>query len=116
MNYDCIIIGAGPAGIYAAYEFYLKAPNLRILLIDKGKDIYHRHCPILEHKLGKCPVDKNGRSGCHPSCSITNGFGGAGAFSDGKFNFTKNSDTAAEPDLMNITSEPNIFRRKQLKN
>ena len=88
MNYDCIIIGAGPAGIYAAYEFYLKAPNLKILLIDKGKDIYHRHCPILEHKLGKCPVDKNGRSGCHPSCSITNGFGGAGAFSDGKFNIT----------------------------
>ena len=88
MNYDCIIIGAGPAGIYAAYEFYLKAPNLKILLIDKGKDIYHRHCPRLEHKLGKCPVDKNGRSGCHPSCSITNGFGGAGAFSDGKFNIT----------------------------
>ena len=88
MKYDCIIVGAGPAGIYAAYEFYLKAPDLKILLVDKGKDIYSRHCPILEHKLGKCPIDKNGRSGCKPSCSITNGFGGAGAFSDGKFNIT----------------------------
>ncbi len=88
MSYDCIIIGAGPAGVYGAYEFYLKNPDLNILLIDKGKDIYNRHCPILEHKLGKCPVSKSGRSGCSPSCSITSGFGGAGAFSDGKFNIT----------------------------
>ena len=88
MYYDCIIVGAGPAGIFAAYEFYLKAPTKKILLVEKGRDIYSRKCPILEHKLGKCPVQKDGHSGCKGSCSITNGFGGAGAFSDGKFNIT----------------------------
>ena len=42
----------------------------------------------MQHKISKCPIDKNGHSGCHPACSITNGFGGAGAYSDGKFNIT----------------------------
>lgn len=88
MKYDCIIVGAGPAGIFCAYEFMQKNPKLRILLIDKGHDIYSRRCPVNEHKLSKCPVNKNGVSGCFPACSITNGFGGAGAFSDGKFNIT----------------------------
>ena len=88
MKYDCIIVGAGPAGIFAAYEFMEKNPNLKVLLIDKGYDIYSRHCPVNEHKLTKCPIDKKGVSGCHPACSITDGFGGAGAFSDGKFNIT----------------------------
>ncbi len=87
MKYDVIIVGAGPAGVFAAYEFMAKAPNLKILLIDKGKNIYNRKCPINEHKIEKCPII-DGKSGCKPACSITNGFGGAGAFSDGKFNIT----------------------------
>ena len=86
--YDVIIVGAGPAGIYSSYELITKRPDLKILLVDKGLDIYHRHCPVLEHKIDKCPINKNGVSGCYPACSITNGFGGAGAYSDGKFNIT----------------------------
>lgn len=89
-KYDVIIIGAGPTGIYAAYEFTLKAPQYKILLIDKGNDIYHRRCPILEEKLQFCPQNKNDpeHAECYPACSITSGFGGAGAYSDGKFNIT----------------------------
>ena len=87
-KYDVIIVGAGPAGIFAAYELHKENPNLKVLLIDKGHDIYHRTCPVLEHKIKKCPVDKSGNAGCKPACSITNGFGGAGAYSDGKFNIT----------------------------
>ena len=86
--YDVIIVGAGPAGIYSAYELITKRPDLKVLLVDKGLDIYHRRCPVLEHKLEKCPINKNGVAGCYPACSITNGFGGAGAYSDGKFNIT----------------------------
>ncbi|MDL2292599.1 NAD(P)/FAD-dependent oxidoreductase [Acholeplasma sp. OttesenSCG-928-E16] len=87
--YDCIIVGAGPAGIFCAYELITKNPNFKVLLVDKGHNIYNRRCPILEGKLEKCPVDKKGISGCHPACSITSGFGGAGAYSDGKFNITE---------------------------
>lgn len=86
--YDVIIVGGGPAGIYNAYEFMLKAPHLKVLLIDKGYDIYNRRCPILLGQLDKCPVDRTGYVGCHPACSITAGFGGSGAYSDGKFNIT----------------------------
>ena len=88
MKYDCIIVGAGPAGVFCAYEFMEKKPDAKILLIDKGKNIYKRKCPVNEHILEKCPINREGISGCHPACSITNGFGGAGAFSDGKFNIT----------------------------
>ena len=88
MRYDCIIVGAGPAGTFCAYELVEKNPNMKVLLIDKGHDIYNRKCPVNEHKIAKCPVNKDGVSGCYPACSITNGFGGAGAFSDGKFNIT----------------------------
>lgn len=87
MKYDCIIVGAGPAGVFCAYEFMQKSPESKILLIDKGKNIYDRKCPVNQHKIAKCPII-NGVSGCNPACSITNGFGGAGAFSDGKFNIT----------------------------
>ena len=87
-KYDVIIVGAGPAGIYCSYELVNLNPDIKVLLIDKGQDIYHRTCPVLEHKLGKCPKDKRGISGCYPACSITDGFGGAGAYSDGKFNIT----------------------------
>lgn len=87
-KYDAIIVGAGPMGIYAAYELMRKAPELKVLLIDKGNDIYHRTCPILSKKITQCPKDMYGNSGCKPACSVTCGFGGAGAYSDGKFNIT----------------------------
>ena len=54
--YDVIIVGAGPAGIFNAYEFAEKAPNLKVLMIDKGFNIYERKCPILQGKLEKCPT------------------------------------------------------------
>lgn len=89
-EYDVIVVGAGPAGIFAAYELTLKAPKAKVLLIDKGHDIYSRRCPILEEKIKLCPppAGKKDFAGCLPACSITAGFGGAGAYSDGKFNIT----------------------------
>ena len=115
-KFDVIIVGAGPAGIYCAYEFQRKSPELKVLLLDKGNDIYTRKCPILEHKLDKCPKNPKGRSGCYPACSITNGFGGAGAYSDGKFNITSEfggwmTDYLSEEiveDLINYVDDINL--------
>ncbi|HJV45134.1 MAG TPA: NAD(P)/FAD-dependent oxidoreductase [Bacillota bacterium] len=89
-QYDVIIVGAGPAGIFASYELSLKAPQMKVLLVDKGHTIYQRRCPILEEKVQFCPpaAGRKEYAGCLPSCSITGGFGGAGAYSDGKFNIT----------------------------
>ncbi|VBB06645.1 fad-dependent pyridine nucleotide reductase signature [Lucifera butyrica] len=78
--YDVAIIGGGPAGIYAAYELISRNPEARIIMIEAGHDIYARKCPISEKKVKHCIK-------CNP-CSIMRGFGGAGAFSDGKYNFT----------------------------
>lgn len=88
-KYDVIIVGAGPAGVYASYEL-MENSNKDVLLVDKGLDIYRRNCPILEGKMSKCPAAtrKKDYAGCFPACSITDGFGGAGAYSDGKFNIT----------------------------
>lgn len=88
--YDLIIVGAGPAGIFTCYEMTLRAPWAKVVLIDKGHDIYRRSCPILEEKIQLCPpaAGRKEFSGCLPACSITSGFGGAGAYSDGKFNIT----------------------------
>lgn len=88
--YDVIVVGAGPAGIFTCYELTRKSPELKVLLVDKGHDIRRRHCPILENKIELCPppAGKKDFAGCLPACSITAGFGGAGAYSDGKFNIT----------------------------
>lgn len=77
-NYDVIIIGAGPSGIFCAYELIEKRPDMKILMIEKGRAIENRQCP--KRKTLKCV-------GCHP-CSITTGFAGAGAFSDGKLSLS----------------------------
>ncbi|MGB4127395.1 MAG: FAD-dependent oxidoreductase, partial [Bacilli bacterium] len=60
----------------------------KVLLIEKGRAINTRSCPILKGLIDKCPINKEGFQECYPSCSITCGFGGAGAYSDGKFNIT----------------------------
>ena len=83
MMYDFIIVGAGPCGIFAAYEAHKRNPQANILMLDRGRNIYERACPISQARVRKCPVE-----GCAPACSITCGFGGAGAYSDGKFNIT----------------------------
>ncbi len=88
MKYDVIVVGAGPNGYFCSYELIKKDPSLKVLLIDKGHDITKRRCPVLEHKLDKCPVNQKGFRECYPACSITSGFGGSGAYSDGKFNIT----------------------------
>ncbi len=77
---DIAIIGAGLAGIFAAYELVAQRPDLDILLLEQGEPIRSRSCPILQGKVSACVHCK--------TCAIMRGFGGAGAFSDGKFNFT----------------------------
>lgn len=76
-KYDLIIVGMGPSGVFCAYELIQKNKHKNILLIEQGKRIEQRNCPI--EKAGKCLK-------CKPFCNITCGFSGAGAFSDGKVN------------------------------
>jgi len=80
MNYDVIIIGAGPGGIFAAYELVRKKPELKVAVFEAGHALNKRRCPIDGKKIKTCISCK--------SCSIMSGFGGAGAFSDGKYNIT----------------------------
>ncbi len=80
MKYDVIIIGAGPGGIFTAYELSKLNPDLKIGVFEAGHKLDDRHCPIDGDKIKNC-------IGCK-SCSIMSGFGGAGAFSDGKYNIT----------------------------
>ena len=80
MNYDVIIIGAGPGGIFSAYELIKRRPELKIAVFEAGHALSKRHCPIDGEKIKSCISCK--------SCSIMSGFGGAGAFSDGKYNIT----------------------------
>ncbi len=80
MNFDVIIIGAGPGGIYSAYELSQLRPDLKVAVFEAGHALHQRHCPIDGVKIKSC-------IGCK-SCSIMSGFGGAGAFSDGKYNIT----------------------------
>ncbi len=80
MKYDVIIIGAGPGGIFSAYELVNKNPNLKIAVFEAGNPLEKRKCPIDGEKVKSCIHCK--------TCAIMNGFGGAGAFSDGKYNIT----------------------------
>ena len=80
MKYDVIIIGAGPGGIFSAYELTKLNPSLKIAVFEAGNALHKRRCPIDGDKVKNCIRCK--------SCSIMSGFGGAGAFSDGKYNIT----------------------------
>ena len=77
-KYDVIIIGAGPSGIFCAYELMRQKPDMKVLMIEKGRSIEKRQCPKRTTKV--CV-------GCKP-CSITTGFAGAGALSDGKLSLS----------------------------
>ena len=79
-HYDVIVIGAGPGGIFATYELAKKQPELSIAVFEAGHKLSGRKCPIDGDKISNCINCK--------SCSIMSGFGGAGAFSDGKYNIT----------------------------
>lgn len=80
MKYDVIIVGAGPGGIFAAYELVQRKPDLKVAVFEAGHSLEKRKCPIDGDKIKTCINCK--------SCSIMSGFGGAGAFSDGKYNIT----------------------------
>ena len=80
MKYDVLVIGAGPGGIFTAYELSHKAPSLKIAVLECGGELRERRCPIDGNKVKSCIHCK--------TCAIMNGFGGAGAFSDGKYNIT----------------------------
>ncbi len=80
MDYDVIIVGAGPGGIFTAYELAQADKDLKVAVFELGRELAKRKCPIDGKKVKSCVK-------C-PICSIMSGFGGAGAFSDGKYNIT----------------------------
>ncbi|MBQ3688196.1 MAG: hypothetical protein II932_10205, partial [Treponema sp.] len=80
MTYDVIIVGAGPGGIFSAYELVKNRPSLKIAVFEAGGPLEKRRCPINGTTVKSCINCK--------TCSIMSGFGGAGAFSDGKYNIT----------------------------
>ena len=80
MKYDVVIIGAGPGGIFSAYELMKQNNYLKIAVFEAGNPLSKRHCPIDGDKVKTCIKCK--------TCAIMSGFGGAGAFSDGKYNIT----------------------------
>jgi len=108
MNYDVLIIGAGPGGIFSAYELTKLNPNLKVAVFEAGHELAKRKCPIDGKKIKTC-------ISCQ-SCSIMSGFGGAGAFSDGKYNITNDfGGTLFEYigktqalDLMNYVDDINV--------
>lgn len=110
--YDVVIVGAGPAGLFAAYELITNDKHLKILLVDKGRKVDTRHCPMNERHI-EC-------QNCNP-CSILSGFGGAGTFSDGKLNFVpklgksdlyKYMSTSEAADLIDDTEK--IFNKFEM--
>ena len=98
MNYDVIIIGAGPAGLFAAYELVNNNKNLKIAMLDKGKKVENRFCPMNRDKK-KC-------ANCNP-CRILAGYGGAGTFSDGKLNFIPK---VGKSDLFKYMNESDAYK------
>lgn len=98
MKYDVIIVGAGPAGLFSAYELISNNKKLRIALLDKGSSVEHR----------VCPMNKNGIpcKNCNP-CAILAGYGGAGTFSDGKLNFIPR---LGKSDLTKYMSESEAYK------
>ena len=98
MKYDVIIIGAGPAGLFSAYELITKNKKLKIALLDKGSSVEHRICPM--NKKG-VPCQN-----CNP-CAILAGYGGAGTFSDGKLNFIPR---LGKSDLTKYMSESDAYK------
>lgn len=81
-KYDVIIVGAGASGIFTAYELSKVNPHVKVLMIEKGHSLDKRICPIDDNKIKNCIHCK--------TCNIMNGYGGAGSFSDGKYNITNN--------------------------
>ena len=93
-KYDLIIVGAGPSGVFTAYELIELGLNKdkKILIIEQGRKVEERNCPV--SKIGKCIK-------CKPYCSITSGFSGAGAFSDGKLTLPNlDSDTIEDGGIL----------------
>ena len=83
MKYDVIVVGMGPSSVFLGYELIKKNKAKSVLLIEEGKRVENRVCPI--EKTGKCMH-------CKPFCAITSGFSGAGAFSDGKLSLYNPED------------------------
>ena len=108
MKYDVLIIGAGPGGIFSAYELVQLDPSLKVAVFEAGHELCKRKCPIDGKKIKTC-------ISCQ-SCSIMSGFGGAGAFSDGKYNITNDFGgtlyeyigKARALELMNYVDEINV--------
>lgn len=108
MNYDVIIVGAGPGGIFSAYELTQKDPSIKIAVFESGYPLEKRRCPIDGKKVKSCIKCK--------TCAIMSGFGGAGAFSDGKYNITndfggtlyEHIGRSMSTDLMKYVDEINI--------
>lgn len=98
MKYDVVIIGAGPAGLFTAYELINNDKSLKILLLDKGKFAENRVCPMNKNKV-PC-------MNCNP-CQILSGYGGAGTFSDGKLNFIPK---LGKSDLFKYMSESEAYK------
>lgn len=82
-KYDIIVVGMGPSSVFFAYEYLKLNKTKNIILIDQGKQVEKRNCPI--EQIGKCIK-------CKPFCNITSGFSGAGAFSDGKLSLYNEED------------------------
>jgi len=99
-NYDVAIVGAGPGGIYAAYELKKKDPALSVVVLEAGHSLEKRHCPIDGKKIKSCISCK--------SCSIMSGFGGAGAFSDGKYNITNDFNEPISDDSFELNDNFNL--------
>ena len=97
-KYDVIIIGAGPAGLFSAYELITKNKKLKVAVLDKGFKVERRVCPM-NRKGVPC-------QNCNP-CAILAGYGGAGTFSDGKLNFIP---TLGKSDLTKYMSESEAYQ------